>query len=130
MAKHGTWTVVFEDKAIIKKTEDFSASNPMLQYIDDDTFWGQSKFNGIHAIQFTNDGTDNDQVETSTGNIAYDSSTLGSFQQFVDKFDAAYLSHLQTEWDNNDLGDSDETEAEKITRLGARPTSYTSTAIS
>lgn len=130
MAKHGTWTVVFPDKLILKKTEDFSITNPQAEVINDDAFWSQSKFNGIHAIQFTNDGEDNDQVETSNGNIAYDSATLGSFQQFVDKFDAAHLATLQSNWDNDNPEYGTETEEEKIARLGARPTSYTSTAIS
>jgi len=42
-----------------------------------------------------------------------------------------YLAKLQSDWDNNLLFDSNnevvpETEAEKIARLGARPTSYSS----
>lgn len=128
MAKHGSWTVIFEDKVVIKKSGDYSPTSPMAHSIDDDTFWGQSKFNDLHAIQFTNDSQDNDQVESSSGNVSYDSSTLGSFQQFVDKFDAAHLSYLQNNWDNDNV--EGETDAEKITRLGARPTSYTSEAIS
>jgi len=128
MAKHGSWTVIFEDKVVIKKSGDYSPTSPMAHTIDDDTFWSQSKFDNLHAIQFTNDGEDNDQVESSSGNVAYDSSTLGSFQQFVDKFDAAHLSYLQNNWDNDNV--EGETDAEKITRLGARPTSYTSEAIS
>jgi hypothetical protein len=51
-------------------------------------------------------------------------------QQFVDKWDEAHLTQLQSDWDNNNAvdenGDSTETEAEKIVRLGARPTSYSS----
>ena len=34
------------------------------------------------------------------------------------------LANLQTEWDNNDV--EGETSEEKISRLGARPTSYSS----
>ena len=28
MSKHGLWTIIIEDKTIIKKTGDFSTSNP------------------------------------------------------------------------------------------------------
>lgn len=125
--KHGSWSVLFEDKNIVKKCEDFSIQNPRGYTIDDDAFWGASKFDNLHAIQFTNDGEDNDQVETTTANIAYDASTLGSFQQFVDKWDAAHLAQLQLNWDNDDV--EGETAEEKITRLGARPTTYASTPI-
>ena len=127
MAKHGSWTVIFVDKLVLKKTEEYDFLNPKVHKINDDAFWSQEKFNGINAIQFTNDGEDNDQVETDTGNIAYDANTLGSFQQFVDKFDAAHLASIQSEWDNDNV--ENETQEEKITRLGARPTSYSSTPI-
>lgn len=126
--KHGSWTVIFPDKKIYKKSgSDASVDSPIVEQINDDAFWSQSKFNGINAIQFTNDATDNDQVETSTANIAYDAGTLGSFQQFVDKFDSAHLSTLQSNWDNDNV--ADETSEQKISRLGARPTSYTSDSI-
>lgn len=125
--KHGSWTVTFADKRVIKRCDEFDTSSAFGIEINDDTFWSQSKFDGLRAIQFTNDNTDNDQVETDTGNVSYDASTLGSFQQFVDKFDAAYLAYKQDEWDNDNV--EGETEAEKITRLGARLTSYTSTPI-
>ena len=58
MATNANWTIVFEDKLIIKQSGDGAG-----QYvIDDDTFWGQSKFSNIWAIQY---GTSNpsDTVE-------------------------------------------------------------------
>jgi hypothetical protein len=138
MSKHGLWTIIIEDKTIIKKTGDFSTSNPGAHKIEGhDSFWNDSKWSNIHAIQFTDDGVDNDQVEykDNSENGSYDASVLGDFRtNFIDKFDAAHLAQLQADWDNNTEGntiDSDgnpveETEADKITRLGARPTSYTS----
>lgn len=138
MAKHGTWTVIMTDKKILKKTEDFSIENPCAETIDDDSFWNQSKFSNIAAIQFTDDDIDNDQVEyTDTSpNGSYDSNVLGNFRtEFIDRFDAAHLATLQSDWDNNEqvvedpAGSGtfrDETNAEKVARLGARPTSYTS----
>ena len=44
-------------------------------------------------------------------------------------WDAAHLVQLQTDWDNDNIFDDDgntETTAEKESRLGPRPTSYTS----
>ena len=137
--KHGLWTVIFDDKMIIKKTSDFSISNPCGHEIDDDSFWNDSKWSNIHAIQFTDDGVDNDQVEYKDGtpNGSYDSSLLGDFRsQFINRFDAAHLTHLQTEWDEDvnrsvevvegEMVETVESEADQITRKGARPTSYTS----
>ncbi len=44
---------------------------------------------------------------------------LGNFQtQFIDKWDAAHLAKLQSDWDNDNLldddGNSTETESEKL----------------
>ena len=139
MSKHGLWTVIPVDKKIIKKTEDFSPTNPGVVSIDDDSLWSQSKFSNIHAIQFSDDDVDNDQVEylDNSANTSYDANLLGDFRTtFINTFDAQHLANLQSAWDNNnDLDVADETaeggfrpetEEEKITRLGARPTSYTS----
>lgn len=139
MSKHGMWTVVPVDKQILKKTEDFSFANPGVVYIEDDSFWSQAKFDNIHAIQFTDDDVDNDQVEYKTNepNGAYDAGVLGDFRtEFINRFDAQHLINLKAAWDdNNDYDVADEsaeggvrqeTEAEKIARIGARPTSYTS----
>ena len=137
--KHGLWTVVFEDKMVIKKCEDFSTTNPCGHEIDDDAFWNDSKWNNYHAIQITDDNLDNDQVEfkDDSPNGEYDQATVGDFRtNFINRFDAAHLAYLQKEWDDDNEGTEEivdgemvytpETEAEKIARLGARPTSYTS----
>jgi hypothetical protein len=43
MASKGTWSVIFDDKVVVKKTGDMEAE-PMGHYIDDDAFWSQAKF--------------------------------------------------------------------------------------
>tara|TARA_R100001143_G_scaffold42018_2_gene37952 strand:+ start:543 stop:938 length:396 start_codon:yes stop_codon:yes gene_type:complete len=130
MATNATWTVVFEDKRVIKNSG-AEAGTPYT--IDDDSFWNQSKFSNIWAIQHENNPT-SDQVEYKdiTPNSAYDAGVLGSFNDFITKWDAAHLAQLQAGWDNNNATEDEagnpisETEAEKIARLGARPTSYSS----
>ena len=78
MATNATWTVVFEDKMIIKQSGDAAGT---FYIIDDNAFW--------------------DREDYST-----------------------HLAKLQSDWDNDNI--EGESEADKISRLGARPTSYTS----
>ena len=49
MAGGGQWTVVFDDKCIIKNN---GAEAGTGYAIDDDAFWSQSKVSNIWAIQF------------------------------------------------------------------------------
>tara|TARA_B110000285_G_C15067586_1_gene586045 strand:+ start:1118 stop:1525 length:408 start_codon:yes stop_codon:yes gene_type:complete len=134
MSKHGLWTVIINDQTVIKKTEEFSISLVKALKIDNDSFWSQSKFNNIHAIQFSDDGVDNDQVEykDNSPNSSYDENILGNFRtEFISKWDSVYLTELQYNWDSNDKDTNgeilvDETVEAKTIRLGARPTSYTS----
>jgi hypothetical protein len=135
MATNATWTVVFEDKMIIKQNGDGAGSYTIT---GEDSFWSNSKWSNIWAIQYVADNEGyNDTVEyrDSTPHASWTDADLGSFQsQFMDKWDAAHLARLQADWDNNDGNTYDaegnltntETEAEKIARLGARPTSYSS----
>ena len=134
MSKHGLWTVIINDQTVIKKTEEFSISLVKALKIDNDSFWSQSKFNNIHAIQFSDDGVDNGQVEykDNSQNSSYDENILGNFRtEFISKWDSVYLTELQYNWDSNDKDTNgeilvDETVEAKTIRLGARPTSYTS----
>ena len=130
MASKGNWTIVFEDKTIIKNYAE-GASEGVGYVIDDNTFWSQSKFSNIWAIQHgTSVSTDEVEYRDETPHSVYDSSVLGDISQFSEKWDNAHLIQLQYDWDDNDAedeeGNSTETEAEKISRLGARPTSYSS----
>tara|TARA_R100001594_G_scaffold147521_1_gene200678 strand:+ start:41 stop:463 length:423 start_codon:yes stop_codon:yes gene_type:complete len=140
MATNATWTVVFEDKMIIKQKGDAAGS---AYVIEDDAFWSDSKWSNVWAIQYVADNEDhNDTVEhrDTTPHSTWKNANLGSFRdQFISRWDAAHLVKLQADWDNNKLytekdpskpsepvTEIPETEAEKIARLGARPTSYSS----
>ena len=116
----GTWTVIFEDKMIIKQSGD--ASGPYE--INDDSFWNQSKFSNIWAIQYgITPSSDEVEHRDNTPHATWESKGI-SFQQFIDKWDEAHLTRLQSDWDNNNV--EGETAEEKIARIGERPTSYSS----
>ena len=128
MATNANWTIVFEDKMIIKQSGDAAGTG---YNISDDSFWSDSKFSNIWAIQH---GTSNvlEEVEyrNSTPHSSFADANIGDISQFSSKWDSAHLTQLQSNWDNDNAvdedGNSTETEAEKIIRLGARPTSYSS----
>ena len=127
MTTNANWTIVFEDKTIIKNN---GAEAGTGYTINDDAFWGQSKFSNIWAIQYATSNV-NDQVEyrDDTPHSSYDVSVLGDISEFSNRWDTAHLLQLQTTWDEDNRYDENgvsETEAEKIARLGARPTSYSS----
>jgi hypothetical protein len=122
MATNANWTVVFEDKLIIKQSGDAAGTS---HKIDDSAFWSQSKFSNIWAIQYgTSNPSDTVEYRDGTPHSTWEDANLGDFQDFITKWDSAHLTHLQGEWDADNV--EGETEAEKITRLGARPTSYSS----
>ena len=125
MATTSDWTVVFEDKMIIKQSGDGAGYG---YKIDDDSFWNDSKWSNIWAIQYqTNNHGYSDSVEYRDGtpHASWTDANLGDFQtQFIDKWDPAHLTNLQNIWDADNV--DDETAEEKIARLGARPTSYSS----
>jgi len=129
MATNATWTVVFGDKIIIKQSGDAAGTG---YRISDDDFWGSAKWNNIWAIQYgTSNPNDTVEYKDETPHSTWEDADLGDFStQFISKWDAAHLAKLQNDWDNDNLvdeeGNSTETEAEKIVRLGSRPTSYTS----
>ena len=122
MATNANWTVVFEDKLIIKQSGDAAGTS---HKIDDSAFWSQSKFSNIWAIQYgTSNPSDTVEYRDGTPHSTWEDANLGDFQDFITKWDSAHLAHLQFNWDNDNI--DEETEADKIARLGARPTSYTS----
>jgi hypothetical protein len=131
MTTNSNWTVIFEDKSIIKNTG-AEAGTPYT--IDDNAFWATADFQNIWAIQSgTTNSSDEVEHRDNTPHCSLDTEGV-SIQQFIDKWDAAHLAKLQSDWDNDDGNTYDaegnvtntETEAEKISRLGARPTSYSS----
>jgi len=130
MASKGNWAVVFDDKKITKNYAE-GASEGIAFKINDDDFWNQSKFSNIWAIQYGTPNT-SDEVEyrDETPNSSYADANLGDISQFSTRWDPMYLAKIQNDWDANVLVVNDEvvpeTEAEKIARLGPRPTSYSS----
>ena len=128
MATNANWTVVFEDKLIIKQSGDAAGTS---YTISDDSFWSNSKFSNIWAIQHgTSITSDEVEYRDETPHSSFADANIGDINQFSSKWDSAHLAKLQSNWDSNNAvdedGNSTETEAEKITRLGARPTSYSS----
>ena len=137
MASGGSWTVVFEDKLIIKSSGEFNGSNAQGYPINDDDFWNQSKFSNIWAIQYgTSVPSDAVEYRDETPHSTWEDANLGDFQEFITRWDAAHLVALQGAWDtNHKYGEHvppalppilPETEEEKIARIGPRPTSYSS----
>ena len=122
MSTNANWTVIFEDKKIIKNIDAEAGTG---YEIDDDSFWSQAKFSNIWAIQQgTSVSSDEVEYRDSTPHSSYAEASLGDIQDFITRWDTAHLAQLQADWDDNN--EDGETEAEKISRLGARPTSYSS----
>jgi hypothetical protein len=129
MATNAKWTVVMDDKMIIKNYDEGndpnSDYNGVSYIINDDSFWGQAKFSNIWAIQYeTSVATDTVEYRDETPHSTWEAANLGDIQDFITRWDAAHLAKLQATWDADNI--DGESEADKIARLGARPTSYTS----
>jgi hypothetical protein len=124
MATNANWTIIFDDKVVIKNYAE-GASQGIGYVVSDNSFWSDSKFSNIWAIQHgTSVSSDEIEYRDETPNSSYDDAGLGDISQFSSKWDEAHLSQLQADWDNDNV--EDETADEKISRLGARPTSYSS----
>jgi len=124
MATNANWTIIFDDKVVIKNYAE-GASQGIGYVVSDNSFWSDSKFSNIWAIQHgTSVSSDEIEYRDETPNSSYDDAGLGDISQFSSKWDEAHLSQLQADWDNDNV--EDETADEKIARLGARPTSYSS----
>jgi len=133
MATNSNWTVVMDDKIIINHSVKNSNNFSTAYTINDDSFWNDSKWSNIWAIQYIDDNLDyNDTVEyrDETPHATWNNAGLGDFSQFTSKWDAAHLVQLQSNWDNIPgyaaTGVLYADEAEKISDLGPRPTSYSS----
>ena len=132
MATNATWTVVLEDKMIIKQSGDAAGTSYV---ISDNDFWGLAKWNNIWAIQYgTSNPSDTVEYRDETPHSTWEDASLGDFQDFITRWDSAHLAQLQSDWDNdvirtyNEDGTiaSEESEADQIARKGERPTSYSS----
>ena len=124
MATNANWTIVFDDKLVIKNYAE-GADEGIGYTISDDSFWSDSKFSNIWAIQYgTSITSDEVEYRDETPHSSFANANIGDISQFTNKWDSAHLSKLQAEWDEDNI--DDETESEKISRLGTRPTSYSS----
>ena len=122
MATNSNWTVVFEDKLVIKQSGDAAGTG---YKISDNDFWGLAKWNNIWAIQYgTANPSDTVEHRDTTPHCTWEDANLGDFQDFITKWDSAHLAQLQFNWDDDNV--DGESEEDKIARLGARPTSYSS----
>ena len=122
MATNAQWTVVFEDKLVIKQNGD--AAGTGYNIVDND-FWGLAKWNNIWAIQYgTSNPSDTVEYRDDTPHSTWEDANLGDFSDFTTRWDSAHLTQLQSNWDNDNV--EGETADDKIARLGARPTSYSS----
>ena len=131
MASNANWTIIFDDKIIINQSAKNDEGHSIGYKINDDAFWNQSKFSNIWAIQYgTSVTSDEIEYRDETPHTSFADANLGDISQFSSRWDSAHLAQLQSDWDGNNAvdeeGNSTETEAEKIARLGARPTSYSS----
>jgi hypothetical protein len=143
--KIGKWSIIVPDKIIAKQYSEGEGVS-LWFYIRDESFWRDNLALNIKAIQYTGDNSDTQQVEYNDGSLH--SHFTGDIKKFADEWDKAYLLKLQNDWDranltillnSNDPGFNsqspdikqyrDETEEEKIARIGNRPTSYASTDI-
>ena len=124
MATSANWTVIFQDKKIIKNHAE-GASEGIGYVISDNSFWSDSRFSNIWVIQYgTSITSDEIEYKDTTPHSSFADANIGDISQFSSKWDSAHLTQLQSDWDEDNA--DGETEAEKITRLGARPTSYSS----
>ena len=122
MATNAQWTVVFEDKLVIKQSGDAAGTG---YKIDDNDFWGLAKWSNIWAIQYgTPNPSDTVEYRDATPHSTWEDANLGDFSDFTTRWDSAHLTQLQSNWDNDNV--EGETSDDKIARLGARPTSYSS----
>tara|TARA_R100000951_G_C2575060_1_gene160072 strand:- start:85 stop:432 length:348 start_codon:yes stop_codon:yes gene_type:complete len=115
MATNANWTVIFEDKKVIKNNGTEAGT---AYVIDDNSFWSQAKFSNIWAIQHgTSVNTDEVEYNDGTAHSSFANANIGAIGDFTDKWDAAHLAKLQADWDADDRDESEK---------GSRPTSYSS----
>ena len=128
MATNPTWVAVFDDKRVINQSLKNEYGHSISYVVADDAFWNQNHFSNLWAIQYGTASSD-DAIEhrDSTPHAAHNEVTHGNFNEFITRWDTAHLAQLQSDWDVNSV--LDETPEQKINRLGAKPTSFSSPAV-
>ena len=92
MASKGNWTVIFEDKMIIKNYAE-GANEGIGYIIDNESFWNDSKFSNIWAIQYgTSNSSDEVEHRDDTPHCSYAEADLGDFQEFIDRWNTAHAA--------------------------------------
>ena len=87
MATNSNWTIVFEDRMIIKQSVGIGYT------IDDDAFWNQSKFSNIWAIQHgTSNTSDEVEYRDGTPHSTFADANIGDINQFIEKWDTAHAA--------------------------------------
>ncbi len=138
--KIGKWTIVVPDKRIIKQ---YGEENSRGYVVEDNNFWSSNLSSNIHAIQYTGNNNDTNQVEYNDGTLH--TSFTGDIKIFADAWDKEHLKHLQNLWDNNSIYESvvnnnitpenpfpfirvkiEETIEQKTARIGPRPQEFNS----
>ena len=135
--KIGKWSIIVPDKIIVKQ---YGEEATWGYVVEDNYFWENNVASNTKAIQYTGNDSDKEQVEFING--SYSTSFTGDIKKFADEWDKKHLLRIQNDWDNNTLNilikptDPEfkpdinqyrpETEKEKITRIGSRPTLYSS----
>tara|TARA_R110000823_G_scaffold19417_2_gene59826 strand:- start:1755 stop:2102 length:348 start_codon:yes stop_codon:yes gene_type:complete len=115
MATNANWTVIMDDKRIVKQTGDAAGT---AYIISDDSFWSQSKYANIWAIQHgTSITSDEVEYRDETPHSSFADANIGDIQDFIDKWDSTHLATLQSKWDSNSQDESVK---------GPRLTSYSS----
>ena len=133
MATNSRWTVVFDDRSVMKHEGD--GAETCYENVGDDAFWNQASYSNLWAIQYNNTPeTDEVEYRDETPHSTWASTGL-DFQPFIDKWDAAHLAKLQEDWDHANIKTYNEEDGSVITtesvedqtaRMGPRPTSYSS----
>lgn len=138
--KKGKWTIVPIDKKIIKQYGDGAGIG--YDILNND-FWTNNVQQDIHAIQYTGDSNDFNQVEYNDGKD--NDLFTGNIKIFADEWDKEHLKQLQYDWDNNFIYETipnpnptpgepgnfksvkiEETVEQKTNRIGPRISTYSS----
>jgi len=117
MATNANWTVVFEDKCIIKNYAE-GADEGVGYVVSDNSFWSDPKFSNVWAIQYVDSSNSNEvEYKDQTPHSSLADANIGDISQFSSRWDTAHLAKLQSDWDDDGRDESEK---------GSRPTSYSS----
>jgi len=122
-------TVIPIDKAIYLETSDLQFPNRRCHIIDNDVEFWDSVDKDINAIQYHSDGQKEIEYKVSSGRGNVPITDISILQKYIDRFNLTEQTYqAQVTWDKDNvqitLADGskrNETQEEKINRLGPRP---------